>query len=111
MIGNLTDERVLYRTRKTVLQMLKDRGYEIGDAELEESYDEFEQRYLARPQLNFIAKRALPGSSAVEGADPEMEPIYVVFATKEEKLSRDSVAKIVSFMDEYSTENNSPNTS
>ena len=35
MQGQLTDERILYRCRKTVLEMLRDRGYEIGDAEIE----------------------------------------------------------------------------
>lgn len=35
--------------RKTVLQMLRDRGYEIGDAEIEETYEEFEQKYMQRP--------------------------------------------------------------
>ena len=117
MIGNLTDERVLYRTRKTVLEMLRDRGYEISEAELEETYEEFEQRYLARPQLNFIAKRvkldrALVGDDEDgAGGEPMMEPIYVVFANKEEKLGRDSIGKVVAFCDEYSKEKSTANTS
>ena len=37
----MTDERVLYRVRKTVLEMLKDRNYNVADAELEESYEDF----------------------------------------------------------------------
>ena len=41
MFGQLSDERVLYRTRKTVLEMLRDRGYEIGDGEIEENFEEF----------------------------------------------------------------------
>ncbi len=49
MLNQLTDERILYRVRKTVLQMLRDRGYEIGDAEIEETYEEFEKQYLAKP--------------------------------------------------------------
>ena len=42
MLGSLTDERVLYRTRRTVLEMLRDRGYEIGDPEIEETFEDFE---------------------------------------------------------------------
>ena len=42
MQGQLTDERVLYRCRKTVLEMLRDRGYEIGDPQIEETFEEFE---------------------------------------------------------------------
>lgn len=46
MMSQLTDERVMYRCRKTVLEMLRDRGYEIGDGDIEENYEDFEQRYL-----------------------------------------------------------------
>ena len=49
MLGQLSEERILYRTRKTVLEMLRDRGYEIGDGEIEETFEEFEQRYLNKP--------------------------------------------------------------
>ena len=45
----MTDERVLYRVRKTILEMLKDRRYNVAEAELEESYEEFEKRYLHKP--------------------------------------------------------------
>ena len=39
--GTLTEERVQYRVRKTVLEMLRDRGYETGDVDLEETYEEY----------------------------------------------------------------------
>ena len=45
----MTDERVLYRVRKTVLEMLRDRGYNIADAEIEEQYEDFEHRYNEKP--------------------------------------------------------------
>ncbi len=32
------------------------------------------------------------------------EPIYVVFATKEDKLTGEDIKKLVSFMHQYSTE-------
>jgi hypothetical protein len=41
----MTDERVIYRVRKTVLEMLKDRGYKVADAEIEEPFEVFEERY------------------------------------------------------------------
>ena len=46
--------------------MLRDRKYEIGDAEIEETYEEFEKWYLTKPQMNFIAKRSVPGVSGME---------------------------------------------
>ena len=43
--------------------MLRDRGYEIGDDEIEETYEEFEKKYLAKPtMLSFVAKRPVPGT-------------------------------------------------
>jgi len=60
----MTDERVLYRVRKTVLEMLKDRNYNIADAEIEETFEEFEQRYSSKPQLNFLAHRPIQASAS-----------------------------------------------
>ena len=34
------------------------------------------------------------------------EPIYVVFATKEDKLTGEDIKKLVSFMHQYSTDKN-----
>lgn len=106
---------MLYRVRKTVLTMLRDRGYEIGDADLEETYEEFEAKYLVKPQLNLVAKRPVASVGVAEegGMDTDqvmMEPIYVVFATKEEKLSKESINKVIGFMHQYSEENKNPNT-
>ena len=39
MLGQYSDNRILYRCHKTVLEMLKDRGYEIGDDLIEETYE------------------------------------------------------------------------
>lgn len=35
----MTEERVAYRVRKTVYEMLKDRGYNIAEALIEESFE------------------------------------------------------------------------
>ena len=69
MLNHLTDERVLFRVRKTVLQMLKDRDYEIGSVELEETYEDFEKEYLNKPQMNFIAKRKVKIPFSMETDD------------------------------------------
>ena len=99
MLSQLSDERILYRTRKTVLEMLRDRGYEIGDGEIEETFEEFEQRYLNKPQMSFIAKKPVQGSAVGEEGEILMEPIFVNFATKEEKLGQDAIKQLVNFMD------------
>ena len=111
MLGQLSDERVLYRTRKTVLEMLRDRGYEIGDGEIEESFEEFAQRYLNKPQMSFIAKRPSIGNDGVMTEEGEflMEPILVKFATTEEKLGQDAIKSLVNFMDQYSKESSDKN--
>lgn len=91
--------------------MLRDRGYEIGDAELEESYEEFEKRYLSKPSMNLVARRPVANQGdAMDTGSPMMEPIYVVFANKEDKLSKDSILKVVGFMDQYSKNNEDPHT-
>ena len=66
MLSQMGEERVLYRVRKTVFEMLRDRGYKITDAQIEESYEEFEKTYLEKPQLNFIAFRPTEDSGDAE---------------------------------------------
>ena len=90
----MTDERVLYRVRKTVFEMLKDRGYQISkEDQIDQSFEDFEKEIALKPSMNFLALR--PVNSAGGDADNEdmketlVEPVYVVFANKEEKLSQD----------------------
>ncbi|KAL6504558.1 DNA-directed RNA polymerases II and IV subunit 5A [Orobanche gracilis] len=62
----------LYRIRKTVLQMLRDRGYKVGDFEIEMSRDQFLQKYgenLKREDL-VISK---------DMRDDSSDKIYVFF--------------------------------
>ena len=86
MLGQLTDSRVLFRCRRTVLEMLRDRGYQIGDAEIEETFEEFEPRFLEKPDnaksLNMIVKRPTPTG--------QEDPIFVVFA-QDERLGVESL--------------------
>ena len=43
----LTEEEIkrLFRIRKTVMQMLKDRGYFVGDFEIKMTREQFESKY------------------------------------------------------------------
>ena len=102
----MTDERVLYRVRKTVFEMLRDRGYKITDAQIDETYEEFEKSYLEKPQINFLAFRPtddLAGDNENENMDDgKEEAIYVHFVNKEDKLSTESIKKLMTWMNTYS---------
>ena len=110
MLGQLTDSRVLYRCRRTVLEMLQDRGYEIGQAEIEETFDEFEARQLTKANLNIIAMRPIPGRTTTAATDEAgnagqmKEPIFVAFAP-DEKLGQEVFRSMLEYMDSWSKEN------
>ena len=95
MLSQNSEERVIYRVRKTVLEMLRDRGYGVADAEIEESFEEFEQRYAKNSNINLIAQRpqvsGLPivadDDANMEEAQNMQESIYVVFETQKTKLN------------------------
>lgn len=38
-MNQMSEERVAYRVRKTVYEMLRDRGYNIAEALIEETYE------------------------------------------------------------------------
>lgn len=50
------------------------------------------------------------GAGGMDADQVMMEPIYVVFATKEDKLSKDSINKVIGFMHKYSEDNKDPHT-
>jgi hypothetical protein len=60
MVEQLNDDQVQYRTRKTVLEILRDRGFEIDDDDIEQSFDDFKDNMASKPSMNFIAKRQVP---------------------------------------------------
>ena len=112
MQGQLTEERILYRCRKTVLEMLRDRGYEIGDAEIEETFEEFESRKLNLDKdLNMIVKRPIPGRTSVEVMDEHgnpgqmKEPIFVAFSS-EQKLGQEAFRNVILYMHNWSEKTN-----
>ena len=52
---NIDETTVLYRVRKTIFQMLRDRGYTVSDKSFYETYDEFKQSYNgSRESLNML---------------------------------------------------------
>ena len=104
----MTDERVLYRVRKTVFEMLKDRGYQISkEDQIDQTFEQFEAEIALKPSINFLALRHVSGAGGdAENEDMKetlVEPVYVVFANKEEKLSQDQMKKIMSFMHTWTT--------
>ena len=54
--------------------------------------------------MSFIAKKPVQSSAVGEEGEILMEPIFVNFATKEEKLGQDAIKQLVNFMDQYSKE-------
>jgi DNA-directed RNA polymerases I, II, and III subunit RPABC1 len=103
MVDQLSDEMVSYRTRKTVLEILRDRGYEINDNDINQSLDDFKDNLLSKPSQNFIAKREV-SNGAMGGEEDgagktKMEPIFVVFATDVEKIGRETINKVITTME------------
>ena len=99
----LPEERVQFRVRKTVLEMLDDRGYDTGNVELEEDFDVFKARFEENGPMNIITYTK---QSKVDelGPDAKVEPIYVHFMTKDSgKIDKEFITRIVRFMDEWST--------
>ena len=113
MQGQLTDERILYRCRKTVLEMLRDRGYEISDAAIEETFEAFESHNFSVKALNMIVTRPIPGRLSVEVMDKDgnpgqmKEPIFVAFAP-DEKLGNEAFRALVNYMYKWSEQNQDP---
>ena len=90
--------------------MLRDRGYEIGDPQIEETFEEFEQRQLTHKNLNMIVTRPIPGRTSVietdEAGNPGQmkEPIFVAFAP-DEKLGQDAFRSLLEYMNKWTIEN------
>ena len=108
MVDQLSDTMVSFRTRKTVLEILRDRGYEINDNDINQSIDDFKSDYETKPSQNFIAKREVAdGGMEGEGgaAKTRMEPIFVVFATDVEKIGRETINKVITTMEQYTKMN------
>ena len=90
--------------------MLRDRGYEVGDAEIEESFEDFEQKHMSVKSMNMIATRPIPGRTNMDILDefgnPAQikEPIFVAFAP-DEKLGQEAFKSLVGYMHKWSEQN------
>lgn len=90
---------LLYRVRKTVLQMLKDRGYIVSEKKLAETKQEFQESYNgSRDSLNTLAKKR----KAEDGDD---EAKIFVFFPDNDKLNSDTIKQISLMMLQHNVYN------
>ena len=112
----LTDEEMTYRTYKTVIEMLSDRGYniqtnkEVSDVRCM-TLKEFNEMRQHRPNLSFYTTREVDLEPELyldgeEEKNPEerrvqKEPILVYFDTDSHKIDKTKVALVVEHMLKY----------
>ena len=107
MLSWQSDERVLYRVRKTVLEMLKDRGYQVADASIEESFEDFEKSFKNKPIQNIVAYRPYQSCAPTEDvamteSEQRLEGIYTVFELEKDKITAEDMKKLLTFMHQFS---------
>jgi hypothetical protein len=110
----LTDEEMTYRTYKTVIEMLSDRGYniqtnkDVSDVRTM-TLKEFNEMRQRLPNLSFYTTREVelePELYLEEEKNPEerrvqKEPILVYFDTDSHKIDKPKVALVVEHMLKY----------
>ena len=85
---------MLYRVRKTVLQMLKDRSYVISEKKLNQSKEDFTSTFNgSRDSLNMLVnKRNAGGADAT--TDDEQAGKLLVFFPENEKMNVELLKRI-----------------
>jgi len=63
---DLDNVTLLYRVRKTVLQMLKDRGYIVSEKKLTQTKQEFAEQFTTRDSLNLLVEKRPPDEGEEE---------------------------------------------
>ena len=98
---DLSQITLLYRVRKTILQMLKDRGYTISEKKLAQTKQEFENGYNGtRGSLNMLVFK-----KGVADAENDPSSKLLVFFPDEEKFNTDALNQITLIMLENSVYN------
>ncbi len=91
---DLDQVTILYRVRKTVLQMLKDRGYLVSEKKLAQTRDEFAATFnMQRASLNMLVTKRKPEGAAAGTELGGQDKIFVFFPDSE-KMSDTDVKKI-----------------
>jgi DNA-directed RNA polymerase I, II, and III subunit RPABC1 len=94
---DLDEITAMYRVRKTVFQMLKDRGYIISERKLAQTKQEFADFYASGPRdkLNtLVTKRKAGDELTDDGGENKM----FVFFHDQEKLNEAAVKQIAHTM-------------
>ena len=88
---DLDQTTLLYRVRKTVLQMLKDRGYIVSDKKLNQNIEDFKSSFNgSRDSLNLLVTKRPQGDPNDPNAasqNPDEQQKLIVFFPDTEKLN------------------------
>jgi DNA-directed RNA polymerase I, II, and III subunit RPABC1 len=88
---DLDEITAMYRVRKTVFQMLKDRGYIISERKLAQTKQEFAETYNgSRDSQNTLVSKRKAGDGFDDGTENKM----FVFFHDHEKLNEAAVRQI-----------------
>ena len=88
----MDEATLLYRVRKTVLQMLRDRGYIISSNQLSQSKEDFKAGYnLNRESLNMLVRKKTNEQDNYLGEDANK---LLVFFPETDKLNNKDLTQI-----------------
>ncbi|CDW81674.1 polymerase ii (dna directed) polypeptide e [Stylonychia lemnae] len=86
---------LLYRVRKTVLQMLKDRSYIVSDKKLNQTLDEFKASYNgSRDSLNLLVERRAQHDAEGNVIVSDEAQRLIVFFPDQDKLNMQALKQI-----------------
>lgn len=90
---DLDQTTLLYRVRRTVLQMLNDRGYIVSNNKLNQSMEEFKETFNgSRDSLNLLVSKRKQEDEAEVGNEQQQK--LIVFFPDSDKLNMEQLKKI-----------------